>query len=111
MSRQIPKELVQSFIKLDDKIEALKQEREDQKKRLRSYHDKGYESSLLIFRESSSWKPDWKGEVERLTKKFMTPTKRRVYFSRLVKRFPRKVIAVAVLIASKMKNHSSDDGS
>lgn len=103
MPRQIPADLVQRYIKLDDKIDALAEERNELKQKLRSYNDRGYESPLLRFQPATTYRPDWKKLVTELTTKFMLPAKRRLYFRNLMTRFPRKPVAPTIVILSKEK--------
>ena len=101
MPRQIPEEIVKKYVLLDSKIAQLSEERSKLKERLRHYNEQGYESPLLRFQESTTWKPDWKKLVHELTAKYMAPPQRRVYFSKLLKRFPRKEVAPTIVILSE----------
>ncbi len=106
LAKQISPELVQQYIKLDAKLDKLTQEYDALKAELRLSHSRGYESPLINFKESTSFKPNWKLLVTELVTKFMKPAERRVFFSRLQKRFPRKPVAPTIVIVGKeRKSH------
>ena len=111
MAKHIPTEIVQRYIQLDTKIEKLEEEYEKIKGELRSYHEKGYESDAITFKESTQWRPDWKTLVHELVKKYMTPTQARLYLGqKLLKRFPRKPCAPTIVIVGKeRKSHKKEE--
>jgi len=112
MPRHIPEDLAKRYIALDSKIETLCAEQEDLKKKLRLYHAKGYVSDLIGFKDSSRQNIKWEQLVSELCHKYMKPGQIRIFYSKLLKRFPRKPIESSIVIFGKeRKFHKKESAS